>query len=639
MHAGKHRSIAERTFTMKNNRVSSIVRSRLFRKGLLAIFLLVCVAVLLGVSGSRVSSQNSQPPQPPQARNDEVKPVAQLVADAKRAGSDFQTTEVFNRQTRSAAADVARRRAVKAGTVLQLRRDALADLVTKNAQSLTLRLPTFGGPPVELELVQVNLFAPGFKVVTSDSNGAAVTYEQGVHYWGTIKDVEGSLAAISIFKDEVIGTYSSPSNGNFVLGKLAGNNPGRDHILYAEKDLNGTIPVECQMPDDNTPFAPEQLEDSLSAQVTRCVKVFLEADFDLFLNKGSVGETVNYLTGVFNQSAALYSNEGLPISISEIFVWTSTSPYNGTFSQQQLSQFQSVRTSFNGDIAHLVDLQNQGGIAAGFNGFCNPNRSQSQCYSGIDPFFNDVPTYSWTVYVFTHEMGHLFGSRHTHACVWNGNGTAIDGCSGATEGGCFLPGIPPGGGTIMSYCHLQSVGVNFSLGFGPQPGNVIRNAFNGAGCLGTCGGPGGNSYTTAFQTVFGYFVVAEGGGGGVVNADRTGIGPWETFTLIDLNGGSLESGDLVNIQSVGGYFVVAEGGGGDVVNANRTVPAEWETFRIERVFGCCGIGSGDTISLQAFNGWAGGGGNYVVAEGGGGSVVNANRGAVGSWEMFTLHIF
>jgi hypothetical protein len=345
---------------------------------------------------------------------------------------------------------------------------------------------------------------------------------------------------------------------------------------------------------------------------------------------------------VFNQSAAIYSNEGIPISISEIFVWTSPSPYNGSNSQQQLGQFQSVRTSFNGDIAHLVDLENQGGIAAGFNGFCNPNRSQSQCYSGIEPFFNNVPTYSWTVYVFTHEMGHLFGSRHTHACVWNGNGTAIDGCgqaAGFFEGGCGFGPIPGDGGTIMSYCHLNSVGVNFNHGFGPQPGNVIRNAFNGAGCIGTCGGPEPGGITAGFQSVGGYFVVAEGGGGSVVNANRVALGPWETFTIFDLNGGGLESGDLVTIQSIGGYFVVAEGGGGDVVNANRTQAFEWETFRIEKVGGCCTIGSGDTISLQAFNGWAGGGGNYVVAEGGGGSVVNANRGAVGAWEMFTIHIF
>ncbi len=137
-------------------------------------------------------------------------------------------------------------------------------------------------------MVQVDLFAPGFKVVTSDSNGAAVNYEHGVHYWGMIKGVEGSLAAISIFKDELIGSFSSPGSGNFVLGKLDGNNPARDHILYADKDLTGTMPVTCNMPDDNTPFSLDQLAESSTAAVTRCIKVFIEADFDLFQNKGSV---------------------------------------------------------------------------------------------------------------------------------------------------------------------------------------------------------------------------------------------------------------------------------------------------------------------------------------------------------------
>ncbi|HEX2270299.1 MAG TPA: M12 family metallo-peptidase, partial [Pyrinomonadaceae bacterium] len=496
---------------MNNNRISSILRSKLLRVSLLAIFLVGC-AVLLGLSGSRVSSQTSEQTPPSQVKKE--KHVSRLINDAKKAGRNFQTKELFDRQTRSATADANRRRAVTAGTILHLRQKDLQALVNNDEPSLTLRLPTFGGPPVELELVKVNLFAPGFNVVTSTSNDQPVTYQHGTHYWGIIKGVEDSLATISVFKNEVSGSFSSPLQGTFVLGKLAGNNPQGDHILYAENDLTSPMPLHCEMPEDNAVYTPQQLEDSFTAQVMRCVKVFIEADFDLFQNRGSVGETVNYVTAVFNQSAALYSNEGIPISISEIFVWTTPSPYNGLGSQQQLSQFQSFRTSFNGDIAHLVDLQaNQGGVAAGFNGFCNPNRSQSQCYSGIEPFFADVPTYSWTVYVFTHEMGHLFGSRHTHACVWNGNGTAIDGCSGATEGGCPLPGIPSNGGTVMSYCHLRSVGINFSLGFGPQPGNVIRNGFNGASCLGTCGDPGGSTYTTAFQTSGGFFVVAEGGGG------------------------------------------------------------------------------------------------------------------------------
>ncbi len=620
---------------MKNSNMGN----KLLRRGLLVLLFVACVTILLSLTGSRrVSSQTSNPTPPPQARN-EAKPVSLMIDNAKRAGRNFPLAEPFNPQTRSAAADAAQRRAVKAGTVLQLRQNTLADLVNRNEQSLTLRLPRFGGPPVELELVQVNLFAPNFKVTTSDSQGAAVAFEPGVHYWGAIKGSAGSLAAISIFKNEVIGFYSSQQNGNFVLGKLGGNNPRRDHILYAEKDLKGSIPVDCDMPDGNTTYSPEQLDAQSTAAVFRCVKVFIEADFDLFQNKGSVNETINYMTGVFNQSAALYNNEGIPISISEIFVWTSPSPYNGGDSQTQLIQFQNTRTNFNGDVAHLVDLENQGGIAAGFNGFCNPDRSQSECYSGIFPFFENVPTYSWTVYVFTHEMGHLFGSRHTHACVWNGNNTAIDGCSGFTEEGCPLPGIPGDGGTIMSYCHLQSVGINFTKGFGPQPGNVIRNAFNNAGCLGTCGDPGNGTYTTAFQSVFGYFVVAEGGGGDVLNANRTAIGPWETFTVIDLNGGTLDNGDLIHIQSVGGYYVVAEGGGGDVVNCNRTAAQAWETFRIMKVGGTGTIHSGDSISLQAYNGWNCCGGNYVVAEGGGGANVNANRAAVGAWETFTIHIF
>lgn len=608
----------------------------------LSAMLFVCI-VLLALSGSSLSFKSSAQRQTLSAARNESKPVSRLVENAKRAGRDFPAVEVFDRQTRSAVAEVARKRAVRAGTVLQLRPKALSDLVEKDLETLTMRVPVFGGPPVDLELVKVHLFAPNFVVATSDSKGAPVAYNHGVHYWGRIKGSDDSLATISVFKDEVMGSYSSPAHGNFVVGKLAGANPQRDHILYAENDLTSAIPVSCAMPDDDVPFSPEQVSDStFAAQASRCVKVYVEADFDLFQTKGSVSETVNFLTGVFNQSAALYNNEGLPISLSEIFVWTSPSPYTGSSADQQLAQFQSVRTSFNGDVAQLVDLQDQGGIAAGFNAFCNPSASARESYSGIFPFFSDVPTYSWTVYVFTHEMGHLFGSRHTHACVWNGNGTALDGCgqtAGFFEGGCGVGPIPGDGGTMMSYCHLNSVGVNFSQGFGSQPGNVIRNGFNSASCLGACGAPGNGTYTTAFQSVAGYYVVAENGGGDVVNANRTAIGSWEKFTLIDLNGGSLESGDLVNLQSVGGYYVVAESGGDDVVNCNRTTPLSWETFRIAKVSGAGTIHSGDAISLQASNGWSGAGGNYVVAEDGGGSVVNANRPVVGSWERFTIIIF
>jgi hypothetical protein len=50
--------------------------------------------------------------------------------------------------------------------------------------------------------------------------------------------------------------------------------------------------------------------------------------------------------------------------------------------------------------------------------------------------------------------------------------------------------------------------------------------------------------------------------------------------LIDLNGGSLNPGDLVQMQVNDGQWFVAEEGGGGAVNCNRTVRGPWETFTL-----------------------------------------------------------
>ncbi|MFL6235809.1 MAG: fascin domain-containing protein [Thermoanaerobaculia bacterium] len=138
-------------------------------------------------------------------------------------------------------------------------------------------------------------------------------------------------------------------------------------------------------------------------------------------------------------------------------------------------------------------------------------------------------------------------------------------------------------------------------------------------------------YTASFRTYYGYYLSAANGGGSSVNAQPTGIGTYEQFSLVDLNGGPLMDGDPVTFQSANGSWVVAESGGNSTVNANRASPHEWETFTIHKNGGGV-IYNGDNVSLSSYYGY------YVVAEGGGGGQVNCNRTAAAQWETFTISL-
>jgi hypothetical protein len=78
--------------------------------------------------------------------------------------------------------------------------------------------------------------------------------------------------------------------------------------------------------------------------------------------------------------------------------------------------------------------------------------------------------------------------------------------------------------------------------------------------------------------------VAQGGGGGALNVNSAIFGPYETFRILNLDGWSdFLTGDRVAIQASNGQYVVAEGGGGGgagSVNANRSAIGPWETFVI-----------------------------------------------------------
>lgn len=144
--------------------------------------------------------------------------------------------------------------------------------------------------------------------------------------------------------------------------------------------------------------------------------------------------------------------------------------------------------------------------------------------------------------------------------------------------------------------------------------------------------PSSTDYSINLQASNGQFVAAEGNGGGSVNANRDNAYAWETFNLIDINGGQLQSGDKVGIRTSDNYYFRAENGGGSELDARSQGLGTWETFLIERSGGET-ISNDNQVFLRTWDGT-----HFVVAEGGGGEIVKANRTWTQAWETFTLRI-
>ncbi len=372
---------------------------------------------------------------------------------------------------------------VSNSVLLELNEQAIQQLQTEKPEFVQLNFPIPGQSEVTLDLVKNKVLADDFILRKSSDEDSYIKYAAGEYYHGVISDDPSTLVSISVFENEIHGMIMT-NDGNFVVAKVDGMDK---HIVYNDRDLTDAASLDCETEDDGAGYHPSMLEYNGVRAPGDCIRVYIEIDDDIVTNKGGATGATNYITGMFNECITLYANDGITMVISEIKAWDTPAPYSGSSSSAMLNSYQANTGAFNGDLSHLVSYQASGGIAAGFSGICNSNVDNSKCFSSVDASYNIVPQYSFSVMVVTHEMGHLIGSRHTHACVWNGNNTAIDGCAGGTEGSCSVPGSPPGGGTIMSYCHLTT-GIDFNQGFGPQPRAVLLNTVNNATCLSTCGG-------------------------------------------------------------------------------------------------------------------------------------------------------
>jgi Metallo-peptidase family M12 len=369
---------------------------------------------------------------------------------------------------------------LKQGEIVSFDKDAATTFLKLHPEKITISFQ-FEQKEWNIELEKTNILAQSFFVTTGTNPNDKFTYtSDALHYKGKVLGKQHLFAAISILADKMVAVIAD-EKGNINIGSIntAEARINNEHIIYREADLLLQNEFSCSTSETanniNNPIPMYNATASTTATINpEPIDIYFEADYQIFLNNGSnVTNVVNYVTALFNVVNVLYENDSVNTKISAIKVWDIADPYVLlATSSPVLSAFaNNMNVGFPGDVAHFLSQRGLGGGVAYLNVLCSGNSSKTAVSGNLSNSFGAFPIYSWSVMVIAHELGHNFGSPHTQSCSWPGG--AIDTCY-ATEVGCPKGPAPINGGTIMSYCHLTSYGINFTNGFGPKPSERIK---------------------------------------------------------------------------------------------------------------------------------------------------------------------
>ena len=409
----------------------------------------------------------------------------------------------------------------------------------QESERIQLWIPVEEGLGIQLDLSPQWVVAEQFLVHTSQGERQRGTGNLVPHYMGKVLGDPKSIVSLSVFKG-TIRIMISTSTGNFNLVKILGQE--EQYLLFNDQHVKQYRPFLCGTADGPGPYTgtPTDGELIISTRARNRVEVYIEVDFDAYqANGSSVNATRDWVLGIFRDMASIYERHAISIRLNEIFIWTTNNdPFNGIGADfgkldTALTNWSAVQTTFNGDVAHYMGTESGGGFVIGLansigefcdkiGGFADPDGS-SHCstmgnsipYVQLDNTTSqmvgfDVPT--WTMLGNLHELGHIFGANHTHACKWGPAGTSqLDDCGNQwaitngvdddgngliddindTEGAsCFFaetPIIPSNGGTLMSYCNFTFVGapeINLSEGFHSEVSARMRSIINASSCIG-----------------------------------------------------------------------------------------------------------------------------------------------------------
>jgi hypothetical protein len=341
-------------------------------------------------------------------------------------------------------------------------------------------------------------------VLGTDKGDKASPFADGVRcYRGKTSD--GSSVAVTVSNQRIYCSILT-SEGLWGLSQdtttqhsQIGNNESLNHCYRLEKSEFDRTPLNCGTTDDNI---DEQVREILhqgkskspalhSPNELLTISIALEIDNAFMGRYKDTTLAIAYVLNLFEVSSLVCERDlNTKYEITNVRIWLTQPPYAVA---QALGLSPSIRF-FSGwwaknmkgkvkyDAVHWLSYNTSpSGVASKIGGICTDSGTYALTYLTDDASIKGIR--SNDVQIVLHEFGHVFGSPHTHSCLWQGG--PIDNCPNFAENGpCEYKRSQREEGTIMSYCLMRDNSYPFSLKFHPQCSALIRSYLERVPCIG-----------------------------------------------------------------------------------------------------------------------------------------------------------
>ena len=347
-------------------------------------------------------------------------------------------------------------------------------------------LPLIDRSFIEVTLKKFSVVSPDHKLIVKTERGDQETnLESDFQSYYILLNGE-SIGTCILFEGELIFSYKY--NGQqFEINQVDGH-----YLLFNVNDLLREHSFSCEVEEKiNDININENLPES-SSNNPECLELAIEVDKYTRNTFSSANSTTNWAHAIMAGVSQVFASEmNLNISIVYTYIWETTDPYSSytNSASSMLSALKNYWISNNGnisrDLVHLMTKRSNtgtGGIAYR-DALCSNNWGYafSSVLNNNTNFNFPNPSYTWNLFVCSHEIGHNIEAHHTHWCGWPGG--PIDNCV-VVEGNCSNNPSPQVG-TIMSYCHTTSAGALIDF-HQIVVNNALITGINAAGCVTTC---------------------------------------------------------------------------------------------------------------------------------------------------------